>query len=94
VIATQELLKWHKKHAARGPLIGELAKQQEKYAMQDPGTASQELAKWQEMYATREPETAKHGTGKKKQKETVKFINRRNRQTVILVIKNSQTSTM
>jgi hypothetical protein len=62
--------------------------------MQDPGTASQELAKWQEMYATREPETAKHGTGKKKQKETVKFINRRNRQTVILVIKNSQTSTM
>jgi hypothetical protein len=31
MIATQEFLKWHEKHAARGPLIGELAKQQEKY---------------------------------------------------------------
>jgi hypothetical protein len=47
LIATQELVKWHEKHTARGPLIGELAKQQEKYAMQDPGTASQEPAKWQ-----------------------------------------------
>jgi hypothetical protein len=94
VIATQELLKWHEKHAARGPLIRELAKQQEKYAMQDPGTASQELAKWQETYATRDPETVKHGNGKEETKETVKLIargekNRRNRQTVILVIKNT-----
>jgi hypothetical protein len=67
--------------------------------MQDPGTASQEHAKWQEMYTTRDPKTAKHGNGKEETKETIKLIprgekNRRNRQAVILVIKNSQTSTM
>jgi hypothetical protein len=36
----------------------QVAKQQEKYSVQDPGTASQELVKWQETYATRDPETA------------------------------------
>jgi hypothetical protein len=47
-------MKRHEKYAAaRSPLIGELAKQQEKYTMQDPGTALQELAKWQETYASR-----------------------------------------
>ena len=70
MIATQELVKWHEKHTARGPLIGELANQQEKYAMQDPGTASQELTKWQETYTTRDPETAKHGNGKEETKAT------------------------
>jgi hypothetical protein len=82
VIATQELLKWHKKHTARGPLIGELANQQEKYAMQDPGTASQELTKWQETYTTRVSQTWKR-----------ERRNKSDKQYLILVIKNSQTST-
>jgi hypothetical protein len=54
----------------------ELAKQQEKYTIQDPDTASQELAKWQVTYATIDPETAKHENGKDKTKETVKLIAR------------------
>jgi hypothetical protein len=63
-------------------------------------TRTQELAKWQETYATKDPETPEHGNEKEETKETVKLLaggekkNRRNRQTVILVIKNSQTSTM
>jgi hypothetical protein len=52
-------------YAAGDPLIAsrELA-EQEKYTIQDPGTASQELAKWQETCATRDHETAKHKNGK------------------------------
>jgi hypothetical protein len=65
----------------------ELAKQHEKYTIQDPGTASQELAKWQETYATRDPETAKHKNRKIETKVTVKLIargkNRRSGQTVL-----------
>jgi NACalpha-BTF3-like transcription factor len=71
-IATQQLLKCHEKYAAWDPLLSsrELAivKQQEKYTIQDPGTASQELAKWQETYAIRDPETAKHEKGKRRNK--------------------------
>ena len=75
----------------------ELAKQQEKYTIQDPGTAWQELAKWQETYAR--PETTKLENGKEETKETVKLIAREkaeetNRQYLILVIKNSQTCTI
>ena len=72
----------------------ELAKQQEKYTIQDPGTV-----KWQETYAR--PETAKLENGKEETKETVKLIAREekkteetDRQYLILVIKNSQTCTM
>ena len=87
---------------SKSPLIAsrELVKHQEKYKIQDPGTASQDLAKWQETYATRDPETAKLEDGKEETKETVKLIAREkkteetDRQYLILVIKNSQTSTM
>ncbi len=78
----------------------ELAKQQEKYTIQDPRTALQELAKWQETYARRDPETAKLENGKEETKETVKLIAREkkteetDRQYLILVIKNSQTCTL
>ena len=57
-----------------------IVKQQEKYTIQDPGTASQELAKWQETYATRDPETAKHEKGKEETKETVKLMARGKKQ--------------
>jgi hypothetical protein len=64
-------LTWHEKYAAGDPLIAsrELAKQQEKYTIQDPGTV-----KWQETYAR--PETAKLKNGKEETKETVKLIAR------------------